>query len=128
MATDINNAGQIVGTYTDTAGKVHGFLDTNGVYKSIDVPGSTQTIPTGINNITQLQLYGFADFGWLHNIAPTAGTPANVDAASAGGGIRLSLQSPSSTFGSLSVDLSAAKAIDGPRDDWRFFLILGAKY
>ena len=25
-------------------------------------------------------------------------------------------------------DLSVAKAVEGPRDDWRVFLILGAKY
>ena len=85
-------------------------------------------IPTGLKNLTQLQLYGFADFGWLHNIAPSAGTPTNVDAASAGGGIRATLQSPFSTFGSLSADLSAAKAIEGPRDDWRFFFIVTGRY
>jgi len=85
-------------------------------------------IPTGLKDITLLQLYGFADFGWLHNIAPLAGTRADVDAASAGGGIRFSLQSPFSTFGSLSADLSAAKAIEGPRDDWRFFFIVTGRY
>ena len=85
-------------------------------------------IPTGLKDITQLQLYGFADFGWLHNIAPLPGTFTNVDAASAGGGIRASLQSPFSTFGSFSADLSAAKAIEGPRDDWRFFFIVTGRY
>jgi len=85
-------------------------------------------IPIGLKDITQLQLYGFADFGWLHNIAPLPGTFTNVDAASAGGGIRFSLQSPFSTFGSLSADLSAAKAIEGPRDDWRFFFIVTGRY
>ena len=25
-------------------------------------------------------------------------------------------------------DLSVAKAVEGPRDDWRAFVILGAKY
>jgi hemolysin activation/secretion protein len=85
-------------------------------------------IPTSLKYLNQVQFYGFADFGWLHNIAPLAGTPANVDAASAGGGIRFSLQSPFSTFGSLSADLSAAKAIEGPRDDWRFFFIVTGRY
>jgi hemolysin activation/secretion protein len=85
-------------------------------------------VPTGIKDLTQFQLYGFADRGWLHNIAPQPGTPANVDAASVGGGIRLGLQSPFSTFGSLAADLSAAKGIEGPRDDWRFFFIVTGRY
>ena len=46
-------------------------------------------VPVSIPNVTQFQLYGFADAGWLHNIAPVAGTPEKVDGASVGGGIRL---------------------------------------
>jgi hemolysin activation/secretion protein len=75
-------------------------------------------VPHGLQNVAQLQLYGFADRGWLHNIAPVGLTPSNVDAASVGGGFRLGLQQSS-----LTVDLSAAKGVDGPRDDWRFFFI-----
>ncbi|MGA1825942.1 MAG: hypothetical protein ACMUIP_14900, partial [bacterium] len=37
----INNAGQIVGSYTDTQyGKRRGFIYSNGVYEIIDVPGT----------------------------------------------------------------------------------------
>ena len=42
--------------------------------------------------------------------------------ASAGGGVRLRWQNY------VNVDLSAAKAIEGPRDDWRFFFITSARY
>ena len=79
-------------------------------------------IPHGLQGVTQLQLYGFADRGWLHNIAPVAGTPANLDSASAGGGFRFGLQPR------MTVDLSAAKGIVGLRDEWRYFLIATGRY
>jgi probable HAF family extracellular repeat protein len=45
----INNAGQIVGRYTD-ANRTHGFLYDNGTIQTIDVPGSISTVLVGINN------------------------------------------------------------------------------
>jgi hemolysin activation/secretion protein len=79
-------------------------------------------IPHSLLNVTQLQLYSFADRGWLHNLAPVPGTPDDVDGASVGGGLRLGLQP------NLTVDLSAAKGVAGIRDDWRFFLITTGRY
>ncbi|MPZ38510.1 MAG: hypothetical protein GEU95_10645 [Rhizobiales bacterium] len=79
-------------------------------------------IPHTLLNVTQLQLYSFADRGWLHNLAPVPGTPENVDGASVGGGLRLGLQP------NLTVDLSAAKGVAGIRDDWRFFFITTGRY
>ncbi|HXF87790.1 MAG TPA: POTRA domain-containing protein [Xanthobacteraceae bacterium] len=65
--------------------------------------------------LSQAQLYGFTDKGWLHTITPAVGTPQRVEAASAGGGLRLGwLQ-----YGTA--DLTVAKGIEGPRHDWRFF-------
>jgi hemolysin activation/secretion protein len=79
-------------------------------------------IQHSLQNLTQLQLYAFADRGWLHNLAPVAGTPENVDGASVGGGLRLGLQP------GVTVDLSAAKGVTGTRDDWRFFFITTGRY
>jgi hemolysin activation/secretion protein len=79
-------------------------------------------IQHNLQNLTQLQLYAFADRGWLHNLAPVAGTPENVDGASVGGGLRLGLQP------GVTVDLSAATAVAGTRDDWRFFFITTGRY
>jgi hemolysin activation/secretion protein len=79
-------------------------------------------VPHSLTDLTQAQLYIFADGGWLHNIAPVAGTLANVDGASAGGGLRLGYRSV------VTADLSVAKAVAGPRDDWRFFFILTGRY
>lgn len=72
--------------------------------------------------VSQVQLYGFADWGGLYTLQPTDGTPSVQNAASAGAGVRLGL------FNYVSADLSVAKAVEGPRDDWRFFFIIAARY
>jgi hemolysin activation/secretion protein len=64
-------------------------------------------IPHEFKWVSQIQLYGYADHGWLHNIAPVPGTLRNVDAASLGAGLRLGW------LNSLSVDLSFAQAVQG---------------
>ena len=50
-ATDINNSGQIVGTYRDGIG-THGFLYSGGTYATIDDPlaATGQTYAAGIND------------------------------------------------------------------------------
>ncbi len=79
-------------------------------------------LPAIIPQLTQAQLYAFSDYGALHTTAPAIGTPANATAASAGAGLRLGWTQY------LSADLQAAKAIEGPIDEWRFFFTLTAKY
>jgi hemolysin activation/secretion protein len=71
-----------------------------------------------------VQVYGFTDKGKLYRLAvASVGTAADTfTGASAGGGIRLRWQNY------LDVDLSAAKAVEGPRDGWRFFFITTARY
>ena len=44
-----------------------------------------------------------------------------MNAASAGGGLRLGW------LNMFTADLSADKAVEGPRNDWRFFFVLSAK-
>lgn len=71
--------------------------------------------------LSQFQLYGFSDYGKLWTRAAAIGTPAVVEAASAGAGLRLAWQN-------FSADVQAAKGIEGPRNDWRFFFVVAAKY
>jgi hypothetical protein len=57
FATGINDAGEIVGYYTDiVAGHVydHGFIDMNGKIQLFDIAGSTSTTITGINDKGQI--------------------------------------------------------------------------
>jgi hemolysin activation/secretion protein len=72
--------------------------------------------------LTKLQLYAYADHGELHTIQPAVGTPVNQSGSSVGAGVRAAWEDI------YTADLSIAKAVEGPRDDWRAFIILGAKY
>jgi probable HAF family extracellular repeat protein len=47
----INDSGQIVGTYTDANGVLHGFVDTGGSFSTIDEPSavSQSNFVTGIH-------------------------------------------------------------------------------
>lgn len=49
-AAGVNDSGQVVGTYTDTAGIAHGFLYANGIYTQMDFPGTAHNYAFGINN------------------------------------------------------------------------------
>ncbi|MBO0684002.1 MAG: hypothetical protein J2P45_12650, partial [Candidatus Dormibacteraeota bacterium] len=53
-AHGINDRGQVVGEYGDTAGAVHGFRWEQGRFTSIDVPGSSCTSASGINDEAQV--------------------------------------------------------------------------
>ena len=47
-AQGINAQGEIVGFYTDTAGRTHGFSQSGGFWRSIDFPGSDASQALGI--------------------------------------------------------------------------------
>ncbi len=79
-------------------------------------------IPTGIKELTRAQLYAYADHGQTYLIDPAAGTPRTQHGTSVGVGGR------AEWMGLYSADLSVAKAVEGPRDDWRAFLVLAAKH
>ena len=74
--------------------------------------------------LPSVQFYGFTDKGKLYRLSTgSVGTDAaTFEGASAGGGIRLGWNN------NLNVDLSAAKAIQGPRNGWRFFFITAVRY
>jgi len=78
-------------------------------------------LPVTFEKLSQAQLYSFTDYGQLYTREPAVGTAAFVHAASAGGGMRLGW------LNYFNTDLQVAKAIDGPRNDWRFFFVLAAR-
>jgi probable HAF family extracellular repeat protein len=50
LANGMNNAGDIVGSYTDSTGTRHGYLYSGGSVQTIDVPSSPSTSAMGIND------------------------------------------------------------------------------
>jgi hemolysin activation/secretion protein len=93
-------------------------------------------IPIQLQALTQTQLYGFFDKGYLHNLAPVPGTFTSVDAASFGAGLRLGwlnavtadLTVTQVAQGEGLVGTSAVPGlVTGPRKNTRFFFILSAR-
>jgi uncharacterized membrane protein len=56
-AQGVNDAGDIVGYYYDSAGVPHGFLLKGKTYTTLDVPGALGTFAAGINNQGSIVLY-----------------------------------------------------------------------
>jgi hemolysin activation/secretion protein len=93
-------------------------------------------IPVQLQSVTQTQLYGFVDKGYLHNLAPVPGTFTSVDAASFGAGLRLGwlnavtadLTVTQVAQGEGLIGTSAVPGIvTGPRKNTRFFFILSSR-
>jgi hemolysin activation/secretion protein len=79
-------------------------------------------IATPWKQVTRLQAYTYADHGQVYFINPAVGTPKTNHGTSAGLGVRGAWED------TYTADISVAKALDGPRNDWRAFAILGAKF
>ena len=62
-ADGINDKGEIVGTFIDSAGAQHGFLLANKKYKQLDVPGDSSTVAWSINAKGQITLYAINSAG-----------------------------------------------------------------
>jgi len=57
QATGINDKGEIVGLYLDSANATHGFSKIGTKYKDISVKGETNTVAWGVNNAGQITVY-----------------------------------------------------------------------
>lgn len=79
-------------------------------------------VPLPWKQLTRAQLYAYADHGEVFNMLPAAGSPVLQSGTSAGAGVRVAWEDI------YSADLQVAKAVEGPRNDWRLFVVLGAKY
>jgi hemolysin activation/secretion protein len=78
-------------------------------------------MPVPKNLFSLAQLYAFADHARLTNIRPSLGTFEEVEGASAGAGVRFGWNNQVFT------DFHVAKAIEGPRDDTRAFIVVTAR-
>jgi hypothetical protein len=62
-ATGINDKGNVVGLYLDSAGAQHGFVKKGSKYTSIDVTGDTSADAYGINNAGKITVYAINSAG-----------------------------------------------------------------
>jgi probable HAF family extracellular repeat protein len=84
----INDAGQIVGSFSDTNNIAHGFLYSGGIYTQIDVPGGA----SGINDEGQVvgtydvgtPTSGITQYGFIYNIHTDTYTTLNDPLATGG--------------------------------------------
>ncbi|MGP0105015.1 cadherin-like domain-containing protein [Rhodoblastus sp.] len=83
-ALGINDAGQIVGFYTDSAENFHGFLDVGGTFTTIDDPlagtaANEGTFATGINASGQIVGYYDDANGVGHGFIDNGGSFTTID-------------------------------------------------
>jgi probable HAF family extracellular repeat protein len=77
-AFGINDSGQIFGAFLNNTG-LHGFVDTNGQFTTIDVPNAFQTAVTGINDAGEISgLFQNAD-GSVHGFTAEHAVTGNED-------------------------------------------------
>jgi probable HAF family extracellular repeat protein len=71
-AQGINDTGEVVGYYYDSAGNAHGFRDSGGNYATLDYPGiNNQTFPEDINDKGQI-------VGWYQWLAWVVGSCGDI--------------------------------------------------
>lgn len=66
----INDSGQVSGTFTDATGNNHGFVYSNGVVTTINIPNATATVVNDINAKGQLAGY-YTDSTRTHGFIST---------------------------------------------------------
>jgi uncharacterized membrane protein len=76
---DINNRGQIVGVYADAEPAGHGFLLDNGVFTTIDPPGTSLTEAVGINGRGKIVGFYLDAEGTIHGFLRDRGRGARRD-------------------------------------------------
>jgi len=83
-ATGINDKGEIVGLYLDSASASHGFSKIGKKYTSIDVKGETNTVAWGVNNKGQITVYASNSAGGFDSFLVTGKAFKNINNPGAG--------------------------------------------
>jgi hypothetical protein len=119
----INDKGDVVGIYLDTAGVQHGFSKVGTKYTSIDVKGDTNPFAWGINNAGQITVYATNSAGDYDSFLMTGKKLKNIDNPNAKGGLGTIVHN---------IAPNSASDIDGTyfdsAGDERGWLLTGGKY
>src|SRR5262249_14394276 len=81
----INDTGQIVGVFVDSAGNTRGFVETGDSFRTVDMPGASDTVATGINDLGQITGVYYDNTGTLRGFVDTGGSFIPLDIANASG-------------------------------------------
>ena len=86
FATGLNNSNEVVGTYRDSSGLTHGFVESGGIYTTLDDPNaaSGQTYAIGINNNGVVSGYYVDTSGHYHGFTELNGIYTTVNDPSLG--------------------------------------------
>jgi hypothetical protein len=83
-ATGINDKGEVVGLYLDSANLTHGFSKIGTKYTSISVKGGTNTVAWGVNNAGQITVYTTNSAGTFDSYLMTGTKLKKIDNPGAG--------------------------------------------
>jgi len=84
QVTGINDKGEVVGLYFDTAGATHGFSKIGTKYTTIDVKGDSNSVAWGVNNAGQITVYATNSAGTFDAYLVTGKKFKNIDNPGAG--------------------------------------------
>ncbi len=84
QATGINDKGEVVGLYLDSANLTHGFSKIGTKYTSISVKGGTNTVAWGVNNAGQISVYTTNSAGVFDSYLMTGTKLKKIDNPGAG--------------------------------------------
>jgi uncharacterized membrane protein len=83
VASAVNASDQVAGWYHEAQGD-HGFLYSNGTYKTLDVPGATATVAHGINDSSQV-VGSYRDAAGPHGFLYSSGKYTTIEGPDASG-------------------------------------------
>jgi len=86
QASGINDKGEIVGLYLDTAGLTHGFSKIGSKYTAINVKGDTNTVAWGVDNKGQITVYATNSAGAFDSYLLTGTKFKNINNPNEGKG------------------------------------------
>ena len=71
LVNSINASGQVAGYYQDAGYIYHAYVESNGVFTTLNVPGAYGTVPLSINDSGQVAGYYFDYSGYSESFVAT---------------------------------------------------------
>jgi hypothetical protein len=124
QASGINDKGEIVGLYLDSAGLSHGFSKVGTKYTAINVKGDTNTVAWGVDNAGQVTVYATNSAGDYDSYLVTGKTFKKIDNPSAKGGLGTIVHTPAPNGKGADIDGTYYDSA-GNEHGW---LLTGGKY